>query len=389
MAKYLGPAGYECWDWDALLTSRIPQLPFMRNVSGRELNYPHGTPRLFLGMDEMPMFSFRDTIAWAAGGNMDLPSLAAYQSAGGVLMNNLWSKVEIEKVARQWLAPSKVRELMPAIHECVPVKLQRLSLKPRALDKELRVVFAGRMTGTRNFKEVAELFRKQFSYPLGKNGVEVKFIISTNSLSSGSTKHGDISFVEVQHNDRAKFHAMLAEAHVVVNLSTVEDFSLSTYEPLQLGVPVITLDKPWTGFLGADYPFRMEGFTQAYAMITAFATDYAGAVSALRGVGEDDLARLRLRAEEPHDVRGGRQPAAGPQAVPLRPAEGLGGRRGLQGDRRRVRQARGRHGRRAQGRPRDGALRGQGRQLRHPGRQAAEPVPAQAAHEPGRLARHQ
>ena len=53
----------------------------------------------------------------------------------------------------------------------------------------------------------------------------------------------------------------------------------------------------------------MEGFTQAYAMITAFATDYAGAVSALRGVGEDDLARLRLRAEEPHDVRGGRQPA--------------------------------------------------------------------------------
>ena len=164
---------------------------------------------------------------------------------------------------------------MPAIHECVPVKLQRLSLKPRPLDKELRVVFAGRMTGTRNFKEVAELFRKQFSYPLGKNGVEVKFIISTNSLSSGSTKHGDISFVEVQHNDRAKFHAMLAEAHVVVNLSTVEDFSLSTYEPLQLGVPVITLDKPWTGFLGADYPFRMEGFTQAYAMITAFATDYA------------------------------------------------------------------------------------------------------------------
>ena len=72
----------------------------MRNVSGRELNYPHGTPRLFLGMDEMPMFSFRDTIAWASSGNMDLASLAAYQSAGGVLMNNLWSKTAIEQVAR-------------------------------------------------------------------------------------------------------------------------------------------------------------------------------------------------------------------------------------------------------------------------------------------------
>ncbi len=276
LARYLGPAGYDCWDWDVLLTSRVPQLPFMRNVSGRELNYPHGTPRLFLGMDEMPMFSFRDTIAWASNGNMDLASLAAYQSAGGVLMNNLWSKTAIEQVARQWLAPSKVRQLMPAIHECVPVKLERLKLNPRPMGKELRVAFCGRMTGTRNFKEVAELFRKQFSFPLGKNGVEVKFVISTNSLSSGSTKHGDISFVEVQHNDRAKFHALLDDVHVVVNLSTVEDFSLSTYEPLLHGAPVIVFDKPWTGFLGADYPFRVANFTQAYALITAFAKDYVG-----------------------------------------------------------------------------------------------------------------
>jgi hypothetical protein len=276
LAKYLGPAGYDCWDWDVLLTSRVPQLPFMRNVSGRELNYPHGTPRLFLGMDEMPMFSFRDTIAWASNGNMDLASLAAYQSAGGVLMNNLWSKTAIEQVARQWLAPSKVRQLMPSIHECVPVKLERLGLKPRPMGKELRVAFCGRMTGTRNFKEVAELFRKQFSFPLGKNGVEVKFVISTNSLSSGSTKHGDISFVEVQHNDRTKFHPLLDDVHVVVNLSTVEDFSLSTYEPLLHGAPVIVFNKPWTGFLGADYPFRVDNFTQAYAMITAFAKDYVG-----------------------------------------------------------------------------------------------------------------
>ena len=40
--------------------------------------------------------------------------------------------------------------------------------------------------------------------------------------------------------------------------------------------PVITFDKPWTGFLGDDYPFRMAGFTQAYAMVNEFATDYAG-----------------------------------------------------------------------------------------------------------------
>ena len=48
-----------------MLTSRIPQLPFMRNVSGREANFPKGTERLFVGLEEMPVFSFRDTVAWA------------------------------------------------------------------------------------------------------------------------------------------------------------------------------------------------------------------------------------------------------------------------------------------------------------------------------------
>ena len=247
----------------------------MRNVSGRELNHPHGTPRLFLGLEEMPVFSFHQNIAWASGGNMDLPSLAAYQSANGVLVSNLWPKEAIEQIARRWLAPSKVRELMPAIHECLPVKLERLHVAPRPMDGQLKVAFCGRMTGTRNFAEVVELFAKQFAYPLGKSGVEVKFIISTNSESDGAAAHGDISFVEVQHNDRAKFHELLKDVHVAVKLSAVEEFSLSAYEPLLFGVPLIVFDRPWTSFLGGDYPFRMQGFTQAYAMVSEFANNYA------------------------------------------------------------------------------------------------------------------
>ncbi len=167
MVQLLAPGVSPIWDYDVVLTSRLPMLPFMRNVSGRESNYPKGTPRLFLGIDEMPMFSFSDTVAWSPNGNMDMPSLAAYLTAHGVLLSNLWAKPEIVRVARAQLAPSKVMALSDAVHECVPVKLERLKLcELTPVDKELRVGFCGRMTGTRNFDEVAELFRKQYSYPL-------------------------------------------------------------------------------------------------------------------------------------------------------------------------------------------------------------------------------
>jgi hypothetical protein len=277
LIHYLAPGDSPVWDYDIVISSRTPQLPFMRNVAGREVaNYPKGSQRLFLALEEMPIFSFRDTVSWAGGGHMDLQSLAAYQSAGAVVINNLWTKAEVLKVGRQWLSPSKIMDLTKTMHEAVPVKLTRLEVKtPKKAGDTLNVVFAGRMTGTRNFKEVAELFRKHFSYPLGKGDRKVRFIVTTNSMSTGSTNVGEIDFMEIQHNNREQFHKLLREeAHVVVNLSTVEDFSLSTYEPLLFGVPVIVPSEPWADFLGKDYPFRVGNFTEAYAAVKAFATGY-------------------------------------------------------------------------------------------------------------------
>src|ERR1019366_9749582 len=50
--------------------------------------------------------------------------------------------------------------------------------------------------------------------------------------------------------------------------------SLSTYEPLLFGVPVIVPSHPWADFLGPDYPFRISGFTEAYGLVKQFATGY-------------------------------------------------------------------------------------------------------------------
>ncbi len=282
LVRYLAPGESPIWDYDVVLTSRIPQLPYMRNVANRRANFAKGTHRLFLGLEEMPMFSFRDTVPWHD--EMDLVSMSAYESSGGIIINNLWTKKMVSQVARQWLSPSRVMQLGKQMHEAVPVKLERLKIpkKAKPVGDTFNVVFAGRMTGTRNFKEVADVFRKHYSYPIGTEA-DLRFIVTTNSQSQGASNAGEIDFMEIQKNNREQFHALLqSTAHVVVNLSTVEDFSLSTYEPLLFGVPVIVPNKPWTSFLGDDYPFRTHGVTEAYAMVKLFAEDYEGQMQRFR-----------------------------------------------------------------------------------------------------------
>ncbi len=206
---------------------------------------------------------------------MDLQSLAAYSQANGVVINNLYVKEQIRKLSKDWLAPSRTIQIMQNVHEAIPVKLERLANNPKTVGKEIDIVFAGRMTGTRNFREIAELFRQQFAFPIGKKGIKTNFIVSTHSLSTGAVATGEIDFIDIQKNTRDQFWALLKKkAHVVINLSDVEDFSLSTYEPLLFGVPVIVPEQPWTSFLGPDYPFRVADYTEAYALLKEFTVNY-------------------------------------------------------------------------------------------------------------------
>lgn len=275
MIRLLEPGMSPLWDFDVMLTSRIPQLQFLRNHTNREVSFGHGTYRGFFGLEEMPVFSFRESVSWAPGRRMDLQSLAAYRSADGIVINNLYVKDQIRRLSKEYLSPSTVLEIQNNIREAIPVRLQRLANNPKPIGKTANLCFAGRMTSTRNFQEVAELFRKHASFPLGKKGKEVKFIVSTHSLSTGALSTGEIDFIDVQKNTREQFYAFLKDtAHVVINLSPVEDFSLSTYEPLLYGVPVIVPDEEWTSFLGPDYPFRVKTHEAAYLMLKEFVVNY-------------------------------------------------------------------------------------------------------------------
>jgi len=228
--------------------------------------------RMFVGLDEMPILPFRDTVPWSTF--MAPDTVMSYGLADHVLINNQWTKQLLRPYLREVLSAAWHKRVMEQVHEVVPVKLQRLHTDKHYEGGDFNVTFVGRITGTRNFMAVADLFRDSFSYPLGRNKSSLKFLISTNSESTGATDYGELDFVDLQMNDRPKFMQFLEKAHVAINLSTVEDFSLSTYETLLKGVPTVVGDYEWNSFLGLHYPFRVSDSTQAYAMINAFAANY-------------------------------------------------------------------------------------------------------------------
>jgi len=263
------------WDVDVVVTARIPQLLNYRVNGPRPTIFEKFSLRGLIGLDDVPLFSVRKNLSWAMQGLTDLPILGLYYAANAVVLQDFWTRDRVIKIAKEKLSPSQVRELSGSIHESVSARLTPLQLreaKPLAKDEELNVVFTGRITSTKNFKGVVDLFRKHFAYGIGKE--HVRFRVSTHSRT---TMHGvgETDFLLFERNGRDEFYRFLRErAHVAVNLSHVEDFSMSTYEPLLHGVPVVVSAYPWSDFLGPEYPFRVRSLVESYALIKDFIRHY-------------------------------------------------------------------------------------------------------------------
>lgn len=276
--ELIAPGLHPGWDAEFVVTSRIPQIPAFKHVSGKAGGWSQNLPRHVFGLEEMPMLSFRETTT-AHPEQFDLITYTAYRLSDGVIFNNSWTKKLLMKEGRKHLSPGHLKEMGNKIVEAVPIPLTPLNLRStHQLEGDFHVVFTGRMTATRRFKDVLRVFTNTFAYDVGGKKKHVRYTISTNSRSAGSSSALDGTtgeFVDLQMNNRASFHKLLHEkAHVVVNLSVVEDFSLSTYEPLLFGIPVIVADKPWSEFLGKDYPFRAASNTEAYALVKEFIHNY-------------------------------------------------------------------------------------------------------------------
>lgn len=274
LRRYMVPFNRECWDFDVVVSSRIPMLSSFYPHFAREGGTHMRSLRAVIGLEEMPLLPHRQTVAWSD--QLYMRTLESYSESDGVLVNNRWTLDPLRKVAREVYSPAMQKKLLSNLHEVLPVKVQRLGRKTDAQmykEGDFNVTFVGRITGTRNFMQVVDLFRKKFIYAVGKKK-NLKFLVSTNSQSLGASDYGDIEFMDMQYNNREEFHRFLEEAHVSVNLTEVEDFSLATYETLMRGVPIVVLDKPWNSFLGPDYPFRVSSQVEAHALLNSMLEDY-------------------------------------------------------------------------------------------------------------------
>ena len=269
---YLNPWCLKCWDVDVVVSSRMPVMKHYGIHSSREGSKAMKHSRMYVGLEEMPVLPFRDTVPWSSVVYPD--TLVSYGLLDAVLVNHQWMTKLLRPYLREVLSPAWQKKVLENLHEVVPVKLDRLKMKKEYHGGDFNVTFVGRITGTRNFEGALDVFRKQFSYPLGKNKQAMKFLVSTNT-EAVNVDYGETDFIDIQMNDRPKFYSFLDQAHVAVNLSTVEDFSLTTYETLRAGVPTIVGTYPWNDFLGPDYPFRVKNNVEAYGMLNAFAADYA------------------------------------------------------------------------------------------------------------------
>jgi hypothetical protein len=273
LRHYLRPWATECWDADVVISSRIPVLPHMRSHASQAFGVT-GTyyNRMYIGLEEMPALPYRKTIPWSKV--LYQTTVAAYASADAILVAHQWMKANLRKVLKETMTPSWTMEVLAKIHECVPVKLERLKLKASGYTEgPFKISIVGRASATSRFEMSAELLRKHFSFPLGKNKQAMEFIATTNSGMGGSD-FGDLDFLDVQFNSREKFYELLSGLHVAVTMTPVEDFSMTVYETLRAGVPLVMLKADWNSFLGDSYPFFVSSQVEAYAMINWLAGNY-------------------------------------------------------------------------------------------------------------------
>jgi hypothetical protein len=273
LRTYLNPWCGLAWDVDVVVSSRIPMLKHFPVHAARPLSDKMPWQRLYIGLEEMPILPFRDTVPWHE--HLWADTLATYGLVDATLINNQWTKTALRPVLKEMLSPAWQKKVLDKIHEVVPVRLTRLNMRnvPTVTAADFNVGFVGRMTSGRNFNDVVELFQKHFSYPIGPNK-SMKFSVSTNSNSTGGAEVLDMSFMDIQLNDREKFWKYLDTQHVVVSMVDTEDFSLSTWETLLAGVPMVLYERPWNAFLGKEYPFRVKNELEAYTLLKKFADDY-------------------------------------------------------------------------------------------------------------------
>jgi hypothetical protein len=237
----------------------------------------------FWVLEQMPLMSFKKTVAKIDPVVQDRYTLLGYQTADHVLMMAPHEEIEIFKTAREHLVPSAVVEMKKHFRQVIPLPLPKADLLAEERmfkgDGQFCLAYVGRFPRSgANLDKIYEVMTKSW---IMRKGESVRLLCMSNT--GGGTmpppKH-----MEVKIAGREEFwHTAREEMHLIVMMHEDAEFHMSLMEPMSFGVPAVLLEKPWAvSLLGPDYPFYAKGVVQAYAIVKQFYDDYAGTYAKFR-----------------------------------------------------------------------------------------------------------
>ena len=279
MTTFNGPF----WDTDLVLTCRVPMVPHIKtNLTG--IRFPAARwSRKVAVIDDMPVMSFKECVGQCVPEVQDLQHVASYLASDLNLFINPWEREQVLQLARQWLAPSRVKELTDKSRHSVPVQIKAVKQKDPLVvakthnrQKDFTVGYTQRFeVAHRRSTAVLKTMEQHWIYRGGKG--RVRFLCTSNSKVA---KTGDVETIGIEFTrpKREEFwRLMREEVDVIIVLTRDDGYALSLLEPLVNGTPAAVYKAPYAvAMLGPDYPFFIQSDGEAYGLVKAFMDDYEG-----------------------------------------------------------------------------------------------------------------
>jgi hypothetical protein len=267
------------WDFDMLITSRTPMVPMIKCFMHKMSSLTKNGLRRIVTVDDMPLLEFKKCVGLKVADVQSLQTLSGYLAADSNYLMSTWEGKAAVNLAKNYLAPNKVRQIASKLHDFSPVKTQSVGLKSA---DTIRKLYAGDRPFTvgytqrwekihRRSQDVLDIMEKQWiRHGAGRN---MRFVVTSNSKQFPKR-----NWLEVYRAPREEFWRMMREEVDVILCLTIDDnYSMALIEPICLGTPAIILDAAYVRpTFGDDYPFIVKNEREAYALVKAFCEDYAG-----------------------------------------------------------------------------------------------------------------
>lgn len=265
------------WDFDVVFTSRTSIIPLMRAVMASPRSKKHARHlKTVVNFEEMIMMSFRPTVPLADVEVQEALTCLGYLSADLVMLMTEAEKAQVMQVVRKYMSPAMTRKIGNKIALASQVmftteemQLKKDECKFRKGERPFVLSFTGRLETASNLYTMYDVMDKQFIW----RGMDMKMLITTVTPANMLAPP---KFVEIRRPNRQQFWtAIRTEMDLVLALHLNIEWSLSVFEPMLLGTPVLLHDQRWAhDILGDDYPFYVKGMKDVYAWVREFYLHY-------------------------------------------------------------------------------------------------------------------